>query len=188
MRKVLIFICFLAIAACKPEVYLGPLDSPIGNWKGVVSKYYFNGENVYEAPGCTYSAISFYKDSLCCIEGIKGTFKWTYSGDSLVVDSTIWKVTDLSGRKMDLDYLGMIEKSVTIQEEDVTNEGSQEPQEPQEPIEYKGQSIETDGKKHWYLNTEGESVPCFPVNGTAEDGSATIVCWWDTRSDSYKPF
>ena len=134
MRRILILIGLIALASCKPEVYLGPLDSPVGNWQGVVSKYYFNGEYIYEAPGCTYSAISFYKDSLCCIEGIKGTFKWTFSEDSLVVDSTIWKVIDLSGRKMDLDYLGMIEKSVTIQEEDATNEGSQEPQ---EPIEYK---------------------------------------------------
>ena len=187
MRKLLTSLTLLTLAACGPKTYLGPLDSPVGNWKEAVSKYYFNGENVYEAQSCTYSATSFYKDSLCCIQGVKGTFKWTYSGDSLVVDSTIWKVTDLSGRKMDLDYLGMIEKSVTNPDENVAAAG-EETQEPQSPIEYKGKTIETDGQKHWYLNAEGRSVPCFPVNETAEDGSSTVVCWWDTRSDSYNPF
>lgn len=175
MKRILILLGILAIASCEPKAYLGPLDNPLGNWKEVVSKYYFNGEYVYEAPGCTYSAISFYKDSLCCIEGIKGAFKWTYSGDSLVVDSTIWKVTDLSGRRMNLDYLGVVKKPAADVMVTVT-------------ITYNGQSIETDGGKYWYTNADGKTVPCFPVNGTAEDGSETILCWWDTRSDYYNPF
>lgn len=177
MKRILILLGILAIASCKPEVYLGPLDSPLGNWKGMVSKYYFDGEYVYEAPGCTYSAISFYKDSLCCIEGVKGTFKWTYSGDSLVVDSTIWKVTDLSGKMMVMDYIGIVERPVTEPEEDAEVTST-----------YNGKSIETDGEKYWYMNADGKTVPCFPVNGTAEDGSKTILCWWDTRSDGYNPF
>ena len=105
---------------------------------------------------------------------------------------------DLSGRKMDLDYLGVIERPITKSDEGITvtedyigdseGETTEGTQEPQETIEYKGKTIETDGKKYWYLNVKGESIPCFPVNGTAEDGSAIIVCWWDTRSDSYNPF
>ena len=55
-------------------------------------------------------------------------------------------------------------------------------------ILYNGKSIETDGEKYWYMNADGKTVPCFPVNGTAEDGSKTILCWWDTRSDGYNPF
>ena len=34
--------------SCKPEVYLGPLDNPMGNWKSSESIYYFNGETVYQ--------------------------------------------------------------------------------------------------------------------------------------------
>ena len=194
MKRILILLGILALASCKPETYLGPLDSPLGNWKGVVSKYYFNGENVYEAPGCTYSAISFYKDSLCCIEGVKGAFKWTYSGDSLVVDTTVWKVTELSGRIMNLDYLGIIEKPAAEPDEEVavTGDGSTDDETPipTDPVTfaYQGQTIETDGSKYWYMNADGKTVPCFPLNETAEDGSETILCWWDTRSDYYNPF
>ena len=48
MRRLLIIYAFAiaAFAACQPEAYTGPLDSPVGNWTGVRSEYFFNGEEV----------------------------------------------------------------------------------------------------------------------------------------------
>ena len=60
MRKVLLsMLAAAAMTACEPEAYTGPLDSPVGNWDGIQSEYYFDGELVGEAEGCQYSAISF---------------------------------------------------------------------------------------------------------------------------------
>ena len=176
MKKLLILFSLLTLASCGPKTYLGPLDSPEGSWKGIVSKYYFNGEYVYEAPGCTYSAISFYADSLCCIEGIKGAFNWTYSSDSLVVDTTIWRAAELSGRLMTLEYIGVIEN------EDATPNGNGI-----EADKYNETVIYGDGSKYWYLDADGLMIPCFPVIGTASDGFDSTVCWWNTRSDYYNP-
>lgn len=195
MKKYLIILGFIALASCKPEVYLGPLDSPLGNWKGQASEYYFAGENVYASDGCAYSAISFYKDSLCCIEGVKGVFRWTYSGDSLVVDSTIWKAVDLTGATMVLEHIGVIEKTIadTPAVTADTDDGSQPeitdpiPTDPL-PVEYKGKTIERDGESYWYADSSGEHVRCWPVESFAEDGTVTVICWWDTRTDTYKPF
>ena len=181
MRRFLIFICLIALASCKPEVYLGPLDSPIGNWQGVVSKYYFNGDYVYEAPGCTYSAISFYKDSLCCIEGVKGAFKWSYSSDSLIVDTTVWRVSQLTGRMMGLEYLGVIRLGDAYT--DATSESNST-----QTYEYKETAVFSDGSKYWDKDADGHNVACFPVVGKASDGSDSTICWWNTRSDTYKPF
>ena len=188
MRKFWIISGIITLAACKPEVYLGPLDSPLGNWKAEMSEYYFDGENVYEAPGCTYSAISFYKDSLCCIEGVKGTFIWTYDADSLVIDSTAWRVIALTGQGMELDYIGQIEtvepplaasKSDNNDETTAGNEST---------IEYMGRIIRAENGKFRYTNSEEVEISCFPLTGTAKDGTDSTLCWWDTRTDIYLPF
>lgn len=181
MRRILILISLAALAACKPEPYLGPLDSPIGNWKAQMSKYYFDGEQVHEAPECTYSAISFYKDSLCCIEGVKGTFNWSYSSDSLIVDTIVWRTTEFTGRMMTLDYLGVILSEEASLTDESDTDGSL-------IYEYNETVIYGDGSKFWYMDAEGQSVPCFPLTGTAKDGSDSTLCWWNTRSDSYIPF
>lgn len=177
MRKLLILIEILLLASCKPEVYLGPLDTPVGNWKSQASTYYFDGENVYENEQCTYSAISFYKDSLCCIEGVKGAFTWTLSNDSLVVDTLVWKVVEMTGANLKLDYLGIIEKPAAEPDEEVAV-----------TFAYQGQTIETDGWTYWYVNDEDKQVRCWPVSEVGEDGEPIIVCWWDSRSDTYKQF
>ena len=39
-------------ASCKPDVYTGPLDSPVGNWMGIRSQYLFNGEQVADIDSC----------------------------------------------------------------------------------------------------------------------------------------
>ena len=194
MRKFLI-LSVLCLVSCKPEVYLGPLDSPVGNWKSLSSKYYFDGEDIYEDSLCFYSAISFYKDSLCCIEGVKGTFSWTYDNQTLVVDSTIWKVIELSGVQMTLDYQGRLAKTDIDEivpeeqsEENSENQDSDAEEEIPAAIEYKGKTIETDGSDYWYIGTSGEKVPCYPKEKKADDGTTADICWWDTRSDIYKPF
>ena len=174
MKRLLITTAILAFVGCGPKEYLGPLDSPLGNWEGKDSKYYFAGEYVYEDQKCTYSAISFYQDSLCCIEGVKGAFKWTYDESTLVVDSTSWNVVDLSGQMMALDFIGRI----------LPEGGSEE----SVTTEYKGKTIHGNGKYHWYVDSSGKTVHCWPVEISAEDGTPTVACWWDTRSDFYKPF
>ena len=195
MRKLLILLGILTLASCKPEVYLGPLDSPLGNWKSQASKYYFDGENVYENEECAYRAISFYKDSLCCIEGVKGAFRWTLDNDSLVVDTLAWKVVEMTGANLILDYLGIVEKTpedtptVTAETGDdsqpeVTDPTPADPL----PVEYKGKTIETDGNSYWYAGSSGEQIRCWPVEGLDEDGKETIICWWDSRTDTYKQF
>ena len=181
MRKFLILLGLISLASCKPEVYLGPLDSPIGNWWGVESRYYFNGDYVYEAPGCTYSAISFYKDSLCCIEGVKGAFQWSYSSDSLIVDTTVWRVSELSGRVMNLEYLGVIQQGEKDNDVNIENGNIK-------TYEYKETIIYCDSLKYWYNDADGLAVACFPVIGKAKDGSDSTICWWNTRSDTYNPF
>lgn len=170
------------MVSCKPEVYLGPLDSPLGNWKSEASKYYFNGENVYENSLCTYSAISFYKDSLCCIEGVKGAFVWTLENDNLVVDTLVWKVVEMTGANLALDYLGIVER---IAEEPAVDPDKENPQ---VTVIYKGRTIESDGWRYWYVNDKGKEVRCWPVSGSGEDGEEVIVCWWDSRSDTYRQF
>lgn len=214
MKRIFIIIAALAafLAGCKPEIYTGPLDSPVGNWKSQESHYFFAGEEVYQDETGYYSAISIYRDTLCCIEGRKGTFKWKYSADSLIVDSTIWKVTELTGARMALDYLGRIERPASGNNPAVmptadsgsdsgndsgsdsgqtgtVPEGSNPPSGTENlPVEYKGKSIETDGKDHWYLDSEGKKVLCWKKVITKEDGSEEIVCWWDFRKDCYIPF
>ena len=93
--KRLIYIAFAFLAfSCKPAPYLGPLDSPVGNWDGYKGEYYFNGEMVAELDSCEFKGISFYKQGYCCIEGVKGAFPFVYneSNGDLQIDSTLWHV------------------------------------------------------------------------------------------------
>ena len=191
MRKYLIIGALFLLAACKPEVYLGPLDSPLGNWKSLSSKLYFDGENVFEDTLCFYPAISFYKDTLCCIEGVKGAFAWSYESDRLIVDSVEWKAVELTGKQMALDYIGRLyapEDSMLQPAEENSEEESAEEEGELPRVEYKGKTIETDGLNYWYTDESGMKVPCYPREQKEEDGTVKIICWWDTRSDLYKPF
>lgn len=97
----------LFAVSCKPEVYTGPLDSLVGSWKGVRSEYFFNGENVADIDSCEMKAISFYKQDLCCIEGVKGAFPYTYDNETghLQIDNSIWQVITLNGTEVVMQYL-----------------------------------------------------------------------------------
>ena len=103
MKKIFYIIaCGLLFFACMPEAYVGPLDSPIGNWQGSECDYYFNGELVGDADSTYYSAMTFYKEGLVCIEGVKGAIPFSYDPQAhiLQIDSLSWAVVNLHSEDM----------------------------------------------------------------------------------------
>ena len=108
-RLVYIALAFLAFS-CKPAPYLGPLDSPVGNWDGYKGEYFFDGELVAELDSCEFKGISFYKQGFCCIEGVKGAFPFIYneSNGDLQIDSTLWSVPTLTGEGMVMKFVDRI--------------------------------------------------------------------------------
>ena len=146
MRKLLLIfaIAVTAVIACQPEVYTGPLDSPAGNWEGVRSEYFFNGEKVADLDSCETLGISFYKQGLCCIEGVKGAFPFTYDNDTryLQIDSTLWEVSVMTGTELVMTYLYTLypsEPETPVEPEEQTEttdpEEPAEPETPEEPTE-----------------------------------------------------
>lgn len=130
MKRFAIILSALLLAACKPDAYLGPLDSPVGNWEGYKGEFYFNGEKVAELDSCSIKAISFYKQGFCCIENVKGAFPYTYdhaSGD-LQIDSTRWNIPTLTGAEMVMKFIDRI-----LPPEPVVPEKPVEPENPSEP-------------------------------------------------------
>ena len=108
-RLIYIALAFLAFS-CKPAPYLGPLDSPVGNWDGYKGEYFFNNEKVAELDSCEFKGISFYKQGFCCIEGVKGAFPYVYneSNGDLQIDSTLWNVPTLTGEGMIMKFVDRI--------------------------------------------------------------------------------
>ena len=109
--KRLLYIAFAFLAfSCKPAPYLGPLDSPVGNWDGYKGEYFFDGEKVAELDSCEFKGISFYKQGFCCIEGVKGAFPFIYneSNGDLQIDSTLWSVPTLTGEGMVMKFVDRI--------------------------------------------------------------------------------
>jgi hypothetical protein len=193
MRKLIIFIAAaFAFAACKPETYTGPLDSPVGNWDGVKTEYYFNGEFVAEAEGCPHTAISFYPEGLCCIEGVKGAFPYTYDNASgmLQIDSTLFGVRTLTGLEFVIEYI-----------ETIFPEEAEEPEVPEVPeakpdengiilpVEYEGLIINADNNGYYYeVGVEGtERVYCNFFGGKDEAGTMIIDFWYDNYTAHYIP-
>lgn len=130
MKRLAIILSVLLLAACKPDAYLGPLDSPVGNWEGYKGEFYFNGEKVAELDSCSIKVISFYKQGFCCIENVKGAFPYTYdhaSGD-LQIDSTRWNIPTLTGAEMVMKFIDRI-----LPPEPVVPEQPSEPEKPSEP-------------------------------------------------------
>lgn len=188
MRKLLLSIlAAAAMTACKPEVYTGPLDSPVGNWDGVHTEYFFDGEMVAEAEGCQYSAISFYKDGLCCIEGVKGAFPYTYDPalGQLTVDKTVWSVNTLTGAEMVLEYIE------TLYPDPIDPE--QEPDSQPDsngvvlPVEYKGKTINADSNGYYYETGNTDRIYCFFYGAKDEAGTLIIDFWYNSRVDHFIP-
>ena len=133
--KKLLFISFILMlaAACQPEAYTGPIDSPIGNWEGIRSEYYFNGEKVADIDSCETKGISFYKQGLCCIQGVKGAFPFIYNSETryLQIDSSLWEVSVLTGAEIVMTYLYTLYPADPA----ALNEDTTEPETPEEPTE-----------------------------------------------------
>lgn len=211
MKKILFIIALGLLAACKPEAYVGPLDSPEGNWEGIGCDYYFNGELVGDADSSFYSAMTFYKEGLCCIEGVKGAFPYEYDSQThiLQVDSTYWAVQNMHSEDLTLKLLGRIYptppsagEEVRSDDEtgsDVTDgeEGGEQEGENQGPVadkngiilpaEYKGFTISADDNDYFYTDTQGNKIYCTPVGAKDPEGLMVIALWYDTRTDYYVP-
>ena len=128
-----------AFAACQPEAYTGPLDYPEGSWEGIRSEYFFNGEKVADVDSCETLGVSFYKQGLCCFEGGKGAFPYTYDNETkyLQIDSTLWEVSVLTGAELVMTYLYTLYPSEPEEPEtpEVASEEGEEPVEPSEPVD-----------------------------------------------------
>ena len=125
-----------AFAACQPEAYTGPLDYPEGSWDGIRSEYFFNGEKVADVDSCETLGVSFYKQGLCCFEGVKGAFPFKYDDQTryLQIDSTLWEVSVLTGAELVMTYLYTLYPSEPETPEVASEEG-EEPVEPSEPVD-----------------------------------------------------
>ena len=200
--------------ACQPEVYTGPLDSPAGNWEGVRSEYFFNGEKVADVDSCETLGISFYKQGLCCIEGVKGAFPFTYDNDTryLQIDSTLWEVSVMTGTELVMTYLYTLYPSepetpvepeeqteTTDPEEPTEPETPEEPTEPEVPevkpdkngvilpAEFNGIEINANKNGYFYINDTGDTVYCNFKGWTDQDKNLIIDFWFDRHTDYFIP-
>ena len=190
-RRYIIAIAIIAmhVISCEPEPYTGQLDSPVGNWEGVSSEYFFNGEMVAALDSCEITAISFYKQGICCIEGVKGAFPFIYNDSEslLQIDSTLWEVNRLTGVEMVLSYLYRIMPLTK------TGEDTAEPVVKPDangfilPIEYKGMSINSDRFGYFYINEAEATVYCNFKGWKNEDKTWTVDFWYDTHTDVFIP-
>ena len=195
-----------AFAACQPEAYTGPLDYPEGNWDGIRSEYFFNGEKVADVDSCETLGISFYKQGLCCFEGVKGAFPFKYDDQTryLQIDSSLWEVSVLTGAELVMTYLYTLYPSEPETLE-VASEEVEEPTDPEEPVEpevpevkpdkngvilpaeYNGCEINADKNGYFYINEESEKVYCKFKGWTDQDKTLIIDFWYDRHTDYFIP-
>ena len=211
MRR-LTSICAAAIAAlaafagCQPEAYTGPLDYPEGNWDGIRSEYFFNGEKVADVDSCETLGVSFYKQGLCCFEGVKGAFPFKYDDLTryLQIDSSLWEVSVLTGAELVMTYLYTLYPSEPETLE-VASEEVEEPTDPEEPVEpevpevkpdkngvilpaeYNGCEINADKNGYFYINEAAEKVYCKFKGWTDQDKTLIIDFWYDRHTDYFIP-
>ena len=167
MKRFAIILSVLLLAACKPDAYLGPLDSPVGNWEGYKGEFYFNGEKVAELDSCSIKAISFYKQGFCCIENVKGAFPYTYnhaSGD-LQIDSTRWNVPTLTGAEMVMKFIDRI-----LPPEPVVPEQPVEPENPGETGDTENPDDPEDPE-----GGDGSEVPEEPVEPEVKPDANGVI-------------
>ena len=191
MKKTLIYMMLAAVllaVSCKPDLYTGPLDSPVGNWRGVRSEYLFNGEQVADIDSCETTAISFYKQGLCCIEGVKGAFPYVYDNENgyLQIDNALWQVLTLTGAEVVMQYLYTVYTS-EIPEVPEVPEAEPDANGVILPAEYKGFTITADANGYLYKNDEGKTVYCFFKGQKDESGDLVIDFWYDSHIDHFIP-
>lgn len=201
-----------AFAACQPEAYTGPLDYPDGSWEGIRSEYFFNGEKVADLDSCETLGVSFYKQGLCCFEGVKGAFPFKYDDQTryLQIDSSLWEVSVLTGAELVMTYLYTLYPSEPETPEVAAEEGEEpvepsEPSEPEEPVEpevpevkpdkngvilpakYNGCEINADKNGYFYINESAEKVYCKFKGWTDQDKTLIIDFWYDRHTDYFIP-
>ena len=190
-------------AACQPDAYTGPLDSPIGNWEGIRSEYYFNGEKVADIDSCETKGIAFYKQGLCCIQGVKGAFPFVYNSESqyLQIDSSLWEVSILTGAEIVMTYLYTLYPAdpAALNEDTTEPETPEEPTEPEEPevlpdangvilpAEFNGRIIESNKNGYYYINDAEEIIYCKFKGVREADGKLYIQFWFDQHTDYFIP-
>ena len=209
MKKILIYIVCLAgflAVSCKPDAYTGPLDSPVGNWEGVRSQYLFNGEQVADIDSCETTAISFYKQGLCCIEGVKGAFAYTYDQETgyLQIDNSLWQVITLTGAEVVMQYLYTAYPPEETPEEtpEVAPAAEETPETPETPevpevkpdangvilpAEYNGFTITSNTNGYFYKNEADKTVYCKFKGWKNETDSLIIDFWYDSHIDHFIP-
>ena len=216
MKKIIIYIVCLAgflAVSCKPDAYTGPLDSPVGNWEGIRSQYLFNGEQVADIDSCETTAISFYKQGLCCIEGKKGAFPYIYDQETghLQIDNSLWQVLTLTGAEVVMQYLYTAYPPEETPEvapaaenpQDGSGDGTEEtPEQPAEPevpevkpdangvilpAEYNGFTITSNTNGYFYKNEADETVYCNFKGWKNEADSLIIDFWYDSHIDHFIP-
>jgi len=198
-----------AFAACQPEAYTGPLDYPDGSWEGIRSEYFFNGEKVADLDSCETLGVSFYKQGLCCFEGVKGAFPFKYDDQTryLQIDSSLWEVSVLTGAELVMTYLYTLYPSEPETPEVAAEEGEEpvDPSEPEEPVEpevpevkpdkngvilpaeYNGCEINADKNGYFYINETAEKVYCKFKGWTDQDKTLIIDFWYDRHTDYFIP-
>ena len=208
MKKIIIYIACLAgflAVSCKPDAYTGPLDSPVGNWEGIRSQYLFNGEQVADIDSCETTAISFYKQGLCCIEGKKGAFPYIYDQETghLQIDNSLWQVLTLTGAEVVMQYLYTAyppeetpEVAPASEETPETPDTPEEPEVPEVkpdangvilPAEYNGFTISSNTNGYFYKNEADETVYCNFKGWKNEADSLIIDFWYDSHIDHFIP-
>lgn len=208
MKKIIIYIVCLAgflAVSCKPDAYTGPLDSPVGNWEGIRSQYLFNGEQVADIDSCETTAISFYKQGLCCIEGKKGAFPYIYDQETghLQIDNSLWQVLTLTGAEVVMQYLYTAyppeetpEVAPASEETPETPDTPEEPEVPEVkpdangvilPAEYNGFTITSNTNGYFYKNEADETVYCNFKGWKDESGTLIIDFWYDSHIDHFIP-
>ena len=208
MKKIIIYIVCLAgflAVSCKPDAYTGPLDSPVGNWMGTRSQYLFNGEQVADIDSCETTAISFYKQGLCCIEGKKGAFPYIYDQETghLQIDNSLWQVLTLTGAEVVMQYLYTAyppeetpEVAPASEETPETPDTPEEPEVPEVkpdangvilPAEYNGFTITSNTNGYFYKNEADETVYCNFKGWKNEADSLIIDFWYDSHIDHFIP-
>ena len=208
MKKIIIYIVCLAgflAVSCKPDAYTGPLDSPVGNWEGIRSQYLFNGEQVADIDSCETTAISFYKQGLCCIEGKKGAFPYIYDQETghLQIDNSLWQVLTLTGAEVVMQYLYTAyppeetpEVAPASEETPETPDTPEEPEVPEVkpdangvilPAEYNGFTITSNTNGYFYKNEADETVYCNFKGWKNEADSLIIDFWYDSPIDHFIP-
>lgn len=204
-----------AFAACQPEAYTGPLDYPDGSWEGIRSEYFFNGEKVADVDSCETLGVSFYKQGLCCFEGVKGAFPFKYDDQTryLQIDSSLWEVSVLTGAELVMTYLYTLYPSEPETPEVAAEEGEEPvdpsepegPEGPEEPVEpevpevkpdkngvilpaeYNGCEINADKNGYFYINETAEKVYCNFKGWIDQDKTLIIDFWFDRHTDYFIP-